>query len=134
MKQETILDKDIAAIEVMHDLPLDTHGYSLDCITLKRARELAAKLRRMLGTPRFPETVKMPFKDAPVGARFKLGNAVFVKIHSDPDTRGEIVSWYWEGTTRQKHCAFCSEEEGTSLRTEVEVFKDYGLDIPKPLC
>jgi hypothetical protein len=39
-----IEDRDIATIEALHDLLLDAHGYSLDFITLKRARELAAKM------------------------------------------------------------------------------------------
>ena len=39
-----IVDRDIATIEALHDLLLDTHGYSLDFITLKRARELTAKM------------------------------------------------------------------------------------------
>jgi len=39
-----IVDSDIATIEALHDLLLDAHGYSLDFITLKRARELTAKM------------------------------------------------------------------------------------------
>jgi len=39
-----IIDSDIATIEALHDLLLDAHGYSLDFITLKRARELTAKM------------------------------------------------------------------------------------------
>lgn len=39
-----IVDRDIATIEALHDLLLDTHGYSLDFIFLKRARELTAKM------------------------------------------------------------------------------------------
>lgn len=39
-----IEDRDIATIEALHDLLLDAHGYSLDFITLKRARELTAKM------------------------------------------------------------------------------------------
>ena len=39
-----ILDSDIATIEALHDLLLDAHGYSLDFITLKRARELTLKM------------------------------------------------------------------------------------------
>tara|TARA_R110002020_G_scaffold231553_1_gene442723 strand:- start:1038 stop:1259 length:222 start_codon:yes stop_codon:yes gene_type:complete len=39
-----IQDRDIATIEALHDLLLDAHGYSLDFITLKRARELTAKM------------------------------------------------------------------------------------------
>ena len=40
-----ILDSDIATIEALHDLLLDSHdGYKLDFITLKKARELTAKM------------------------------------------------------------------------------------------
>lgn len=39
-----IQDRDIATIEALHDLLLDAHGYSLDFTTLKRARELTAKM------------------------------------------------------------------------------------------
>jgi hypothetical protein len=39
-----IVDSDIATIEALHDLLLDTHGYSLGCITLIRARELTDKM------------------------------------------------------------------------------------------
>ena len=39
-----IVDSDIATIEALHDLLLDVHDYSLDFITLKRARELTAKM------------------------------------------------------------------------------------------
>ncbi len=39
-----IVDSDIATIEALHDLLLDVHGYSLDFVTLKRARELTAKM------------------------------------------------------------------------------------------
>ena len=39
-----IVDSDIATIEALHDLLLDAHGYQLDFITLKRARELTAKM------------------------------------------------------------------------------------------
>jgi len=43
-----ILDSDIAAIEALHDLLLDAHGYSIDFITLKRARELTDKMYKAL--------------------------------------------------------------------------------------
>lgn len=39
-----IVDSDIATIEALHDLLLDAHGYSLDFITLKKARELTLKM------------------------------------------------------------------------------------------
>lgn len=43
-----IVDSDIATIEALHDLLLDAHGYSLDFITLKKARELTAKMYKAL--------------------------------------------------------------------------------------
>ena len=43
-----IVDSDIATIEALHDLLLDAHGYSLDFVTLKRARELTAKMYKAL--------------------------------------------------------------------------------------
>ena len=39
-----IVDSDIATIEALHDLLVDAHGYSLDFVPLKRARELTAKM------------------------------------------------------------------------------------------
>lgn len=44
----SIVDSDIATIEALHDLLLDAHGYSLDFITLKKARELTAKMYNAL--------------------------------------------------------------------------------------
>ena len=43
-----IVDSDIATIEALHDLLLDAHGYSLDFVTLKRARELTAKMYKAI--------------------------------------------------------------------------------------
>ena len=43
-----IVDSDIATIEALHDLLLDAHGYSLDFRTLKKARELTAKMYKAL--------------------------------------------------------------------------------------
>lgn len=43
-----IVDSDIATIEVLHDLLLDAHGYSLDSVPLKRARELTAKMYKAI--------------------------------------------------------------------------------------
>lgn len=43
-----IVDSDIATIEALHDLLLDAHGYQLDFITLKRARELTWKMYEAL--------------------------------------------------------------------------------------
>ena len=47
-KDVNIVDRDIATIEALHDLLLDVHGYSLDFVTLKRARELTAKMYKAI--------------------------------------------------------------------------------------
>lgn len=44
-----IKDSDIATIEALHDLLLDGQGYPLNYPTLKRGRELTAKLYKILG-------------------------------------------------------------------------------------
>jgi hypothetical protein len=46
---ENIKDSDIATIEALHDLLLDGEGYPLNHPTLKRGRELTAKLYKILG-------------------------------------------------------------------------------------
>lgn len=43
-----IKDSDIATIEALHDLLLDKHGYKLDFLTLKNARELTKKMYKAL--------------------------------------------------------------------------------------
>ncbi len=43
-----IQDNDIATIEVLHDLLLDVHKYSLEHTALKRARHLTAKMHKMI--------------------------------------------------------------------------------------
>ena len=44
-----IKDSDIATIEALHDLLLDGERYPLNHPTLKRGRELTAKLYKILG-------------------------------------------------------------------------------------
>lgn len=44
----TFNDGDIATVEALHDLLLDNGVCSLDCETLKRARELTAKMYSVL--------------------------------------------------------------------------------------
>lgn len=41
-------DSDIATVEALHDLLLDNHGYSLSFVTLKKARELTAKMYKAI--------------------------------------------------------------------------------------
>ena len=43
-----IVDRDIATVEVLHDLLLDAPGYSLSFWALERARKLTAKMYKVL--------------------------------------------------------------------------------------
>ncbi len=73
--------------------------------------------------------IKMKFKDAPVGARFRypdIKDKIFVKIHSYPkgpssDGNGLIVQWNGNVQGHQSHCCFCDQEEGTTFDTEIEL-------------
>jgi hypothetical protein len=74
------------------------------------------------------ETVKMKFKDAPVGARFKYpkSDKIWVKINSYPksqfnDGYGLICSWNGNVTGFQSFCSFVEEESGIDFDTEVEL-------------
>ncbi len=74
------------------------------------------------------ENVKMKFKDAPIGARFKYPNMdkIWVKINSYPksqfnDGNGLIVEWNGNVEGFQSLCSFCDEESGIDFDTEVEL-------------
>ena len=74
------------------------------------------------------ETVKMKFKDAPVGARFKYLNmeTIWVKINSYPkgrfnDGNGLIVQWNGNIEGHQLYCSFVDENEGIDFDTVVEL-------------
>lgn len=72
--------------------------------------------------------MKMKFKDAPVGARFKYDNSddVWVKINSYPegmrsDGLGLICSWNGNVKAYQQYCSFIDEESGIDFDTEIEL-------------
>lgn len=74
------------------------------------------------------ETVKMKFKDAPVGARFKYpkNDKIWVKINSYPkgqfnDGNGLIVQWNGNVEGYQSYCSFVDENEGIDFDTVVEL-------------
>ena len=78
------------------------------------------------------KTIKMSFKDAPTGARFKYPleghDEIYVKMNSFPeskrmgnDGRGLIVSWNGNIKANQSHCGFTDEDNGISFDTEVEL-------------
>jgi hypothetical protein len=72
--------------------------------------------------------VKMKFKDAPVGARFKYPNleTLWVKINSYPkglsnDGKGLIVQWNGNIEGYQSHCSFVDEDAGIDFDTVVDI-------------
>ena len=72
--------------------------------------------------------MKMKFKDAPVGARFKYPNlnSVWVKINSYPkgmsnDGLGLICHWKGNVEGYQDYCSFIDEESGIDFDTEIEL-------------
>lgn len=75
-----------------------------------------------------PQPVKLKFKDAPIGARFKQPNSdqVWVKINSYPaglrsDGLGLIAQWNGNVEGYQSFCCFVDEEAGVSFDTEIEL-------------
>lgn len=74
------------------------------------------------------ENIKMKFKDAPVGARFKYPGleSVWVKINSYPkgmfeDGNGLIAQWNGNVEGHQSFCSFVDEEKGITFDTVVEL-------------
>lgn len=74
------------------------------------------------------ENLKMKFKDAPIGARFKYPNldTVWVKLNSYPkgnfnDGDGLICSWNGNIKGHQSFCSFVDKEGGIDFNTEVEL-------------
>lgn len=74
------------------------------------------------------ETIKIKFKDAQVGARFKYPNmeTIWVKINSYPkgqfnDGNGLIVQWNGNVERHQSYCSFVDENEGIDFDTVVEL-------------
>jgi hypothetical protein len=72
--------------------------------------------------------VKMKFKDAPIGARFKYpeSDKVWVKINSYKkgqfnDGNGLICSWHGNVKGHQSFCSFIDEDAGFDFETEVEL-------------
>jgi len=74
------------------------------------------------------EIVKMKFKDAPIGARFKLpnGNLTWVKINSNmqdecDDGNGLICQWNGNIKGFQNFCSFVDERNGIDYDTKIEL-------------
>lgn len=72
--------------------------------------------------------VRMKFKDAPVGARFKYPNldTVWVKINSFPKSSTEsgfglICKWNGNVVGYQTYCSFSDEDNGIDFDTEIEL-------------
>lgn len=72
------------------------------------------------------ETVKMTFKDAPVGARFEFCGKIWVKLNSYPkgildDGMGLIVQWKGNVEGYQERCCWVDEEHGIDYNTIIEL-------------
>ena len=72
------------------------------------------------------ENIKMKFKDAPVGARFKYPNmqSVWVKINSYPkskfnDFEGLVCQWNGNVEGHQSFASFVDDTQGIDFDTEV---------------
>lgn len=70
------------------------------------------------------EVLKMKFKDAPIGARFKfigenMPRDVYVKINAYGD--GLVVKWNGNVQGHQSHCCWLDKENGIDFNTEVEL-------------
>ena len=69
------------------------------------------------------EQIKMKFKDAPVGARFKYPNmeTIWIKLNSFPKGDGLICTWNGNVEGYQAFCSFVDEEKGIDFDTEIEL-------------
>ena len=74
------------------------------------------------------EKIKMKFKDAPTGARFKYPkmDKIFVKLNSFPkgmlhDGNGLICQWNGNVEGYQSFCSFVDKENGIDYDTEIEL-------------
>lgn len=70
------------------------------------------------------ENIKMKFKDAPIGARFKFigidePRNVYVKINAYDD--GLVVQWNGNVRGYQSHCSWIDKENGIDFNTEIEL-------------
>lgn len=73
-------------------------------------------------------TVRLKFKDAPVGARFRYPNmdSIWVKINSYPKSMhesGDGLICQWNGNVKgdQSFCSFIDNENGIDFETEIEL-------------
>lgn len=72
------------------------------------------------------DTIKMKFKDAPIGARFNfIGDDapkdVYVKINAHGN--GLVVKWNGNVEGYQSHCCWLDEENGYDFDTLIDVIE-----------
>lgn len=76
------------------------------------------------------QNVKMSFKNAPIGARFKYPKSksdnIWVKLDSYPkgmfhDGSGLVCQWNGNKEGKQSLCCFVDEEQGIDFDTIVEL-------------
>jgi|TARA_R110000796_G_scaffold221769_1_gene337951 hypothetical protein len=76
-------------------------------------------------------TIKMKFKDAPIGARFKFPNSavsedIWIKLNSYPegphhDGSGLIVNWNGNVEGGQSFCCWVDKVNGYDFDSEIEL-------------
>jgi len=120
MKTEDIYKKIRAIAE-------DYHAYTDQLMAIAKWIETNFKDKSQNNTNE-KQTIKMKFKDAPVGARFKYPDSdeIWVKINSYiksafNDGNGLIVHWKGNIQGYQSFCSFIDEEEGIDFDTEIEL-------------
>lgn len=100
-------------------------SYFLDYVNLEH---FPKKVYDYLVEKKCIEGVKMSFKDAPIGSRFRYPNhdTVWVKINSYPKSRfetgnGLIAKWEGNKQYHQQFCSFTDDESGITFDTEIEL-------------
>jgi hypothetical protein len=63
-------------------------------------------------------TTRLKFKDAPIGARFRLGDSIYVKIHANDS--GLVVQWNGNVSGHQSHCSWLDIENNIDFDTEID--------------
>jgi len=108
-------------------IEMNNGSYFLDYVNLEH---FPKKIHDYLVLNNCVDGLKMSFKDAPYGARFRYPNmsGIWVKINSHPKSNisgcdGNVLIAKWNGNVQgfQSYCSFCDEESGIDFNTEIEL-------------
>lgn len=113
----------IKELKTASDLELEQYGSRSYYVTL----DVIAELETVLLHASENAGIKMKFKDAPVGTRFKfisdgVATDLYVKIHDHDD--GLIVKWNGLVKGHQSYCCWLDEENGYTFDTEIMCVND----------